>query len=243
MGNQRLLVFFFFTFIFTCFSGFAGGNDPASIDSVDFNRIQQKKVRKLIHRQKQYGVQTFADLHPACFNSCDSNAFRTFVESKLIRQDISVVWNDLIHEPPGEEFTGRIVSFGLLYSRKFNNFLYGNESYGGIEEGQILFFNLRMLGGLKNIAVAVEVTRLDAVQKEVEYCYIDHGMTTGTQTFTLRPTPDGFTEITQVTKYKCKSQLRDKRLYSFFHQRIVEEFFSSFKAKSESHSSLVTGEL
>jgi hypothetical protein len=217
----------------TCLSGFSVGSVPVPIDSVDFSRIKHKKVRKLISMQKQFGVSTFDEIHPVCYNTLDSNNYRTFKKSQVIRQDISVVWNNLIHQSLNEEFDGRIVTFGLLYSKKYNNLLYKNEPTSGIEEGQVLFFNLRMLSGIKNLAVALEVTRMDNDNKTVEYCYVDHGDTRGTQKFSLRPTREGFTEICQITKYRCKSRLRDRRLYSFFHERIIKEMFNSIKNKSE----------
>lgn len=230
--NFKKILFLIFTF--TCFSGFAENFVPVPIDSVDYNRIEHKKVRRLISKQKHFGVSTFDEIHPVCYTSTDSGNYQTFTKSQLIRQDVNVVWNNLIHQSPSDEFDGRIVTFGLLYSKRYNNFLYKNEAYDGIEEGQILFFNLRVLSGIKNLAVAMEVTRMDNEQKEIEYCYVDHGDTRGTQKFTLKPTAEGFTEITQLTRYKCKSRLRDRRLYSFFHERIVMEFFKSIKSKSES---------
>ena len=233
MAKQLIHFLLLGCIVFTWFPGFSSVHTPVPIDSVDFKRIQHKQVRKLISRQKQFGVRTFNDLHPVCYTSPDSNFYQTFKKSEIIRQDINLVWNNLIHQSPSEEFDGRIVSFGLLYSKKLNNFLYRNESYAGIEEGQILFFNLRVLSGIKNIAVAMEVTKMDNDHKELEYCYIDNGSTKGTQKFTLKSTPDGYTEITQLTKYKCKSRLRDRRLYSFFHEKIVEEFFATIKHKSE----------
>jgi hypothetical protein len=236
-------IFLLLAFAFACFSGFASGNTPVPIDSVDYNRISHKKVRKLISAQKHFGIRTFDEITPVCYNTPDSNYYRTFITSQIIRQDVNVVWNNLIHQSPSAEFDGRIVSFGLLYSKQYHNFLYKNESNTGIEEGQILFFNLRVLSGIKNLAVAMEVTRLDHAEKIVEYCYVDHGDTKGTQKFTLKATPDGFTEITQLTRYKCKSKLRDRRLYSFFHGRIVKEFFAAIKTKSESNPEILVGGL
>ncbi len=214
-------------------SGFTSGWVPVSIDSVDYNRIQQKKVRKLISMQKQYGVTTFDQINTVCYNTIDSNNYSTFEKSEIILQDIKVVWHNLVNRSPNEEFDGRIVTFGLLYSKRYHNLIYKNDPISGIEEGQILFFNLRMLNGIKNLAVALEVTRLDHEAKTVEYCYMDHGETKGTQKFLLSATPEGYTEIRQITKYKCNSQLRDRRLYSFFHERIVKEFFRNIKFKSE----------
>lgn len=233
MARYHSHILLLLIFLSVCFTGFSSINEPVPIDSVDFRRIQNKQVRKLISRQKNFGIRTFDDMNPVCYNSPDSGSFKTFNKSQLIRQDIDVVWDNLIHQSPSEEFDGRIVTFGLLYSKKFNNFLYQNESYDGIEEGQILFFNLRVLNGIKNLAVAMEVTKLDNDRKEIEYCYMDHGSTKGTQKFTLTSTPEGFTQITQLTRYKCKSKLRDRRLYSFFHERIVMEFFAAIKIKSE----------
>ena len=215
-------------------TGIAAVNKPVPIDSVDYTRIYHKKVRKLILHQKQYGISTFDDLHPVCYNTVDSLNYRSFTKSQIIRQDINVVWNKLTHQSPSEEFDGRIVTFGLLYSRLHHKLNYKNEPFAGIEEGQILFFNLRVLKGIKNLAVAIEVTRLDNANKTVEYCYLDHGDTKGTQKFVLRTTPDGFTEITQLTRYRCKSKLRDRKLYSFFHERIVKEFLCSIKKRCES---------
>jgi hypothetical protein len=233
MAKQLSRTFLLLLIVFLWVSGFPAIIEPVPIDSVDYSRISFKKVRKLISQQKQFGLKTLNEINPVCFNTLDSNNYRTFKKSQLIKQNIEVVWDNLIHQSPSSEFDGRIVTFGMLYSKKRNNILYNNESYSGLEEGQVLFFNLRVLSGIKNLAVALEVTNMDHKNKVVEYCYVEHGDTKGTQRFSLRPTAEGYTEITQFTKYKCNSRLRDRRLYSFFHERIVMEFFSKIKSKSE----------
>lgn len=240
MTLRRLYLYFLPVFLFAGFQAFAAGNVPVPIDSVNFTRIQHKKVRKLITRQKHFGAKTFDDIQPVCFNFSDSAAYNTFQKSQVINQEINTVWDNLVHQSPSDEFDGRIVSFGLLYSKKNNNLLYQNEALDGIEVGQIIFFNLRMLGGIKNIAVAMEVTRMDNDKKVLEYCYVDHGSTQGTQQFILKSLPGCKTEITQITRYKCKSRFRDRRLYSFFHERIVREFLRSIKVRSESLSNIAS---
>lgn len=240
MTLRRLYLYFLPVFLFAGFQAFAAGNVPVPIDSVNFTRIQHKKVRKLITRQKHFGAKTFDDIQPVCFNLSDSAAYNTFQKSQVINQEINTVWDNLVHQSPSDEFDGRIVSFGLLYSKKNNNLLYQNEALDGIEVGQIIFFNLRMLGGIKNIAVAMEVTRMDNDKKVLEYCYVDHGSTQGTQQFILKSLPGCKTEITQITRYKCKSRFRDRRLYSFFHERIVREFLRSIKVRSESLSNIAS---
>jgi hypothetical protein len=233
MTRQLHIVILLILSTLSFIDGFSSGKVPVPIDSVDYTRIQHKKVRKLISLQKEYGITTFGEINPVCYNKIDSADYRTYKKSQIIRQDIELVWQNLVQQSPSDEFDGRIVTFGLLYSKQYNRLIYKNEPISGIEEGQVLFFNLRMLSGIKNLAVALEVTRLDHQEKTVEYCYMEHGDTKGTQKFILSSTPEGFTEIKQITKYRCNSRLRDRRLYSFFHERIVKEFFRSLKLKSE----------
>jgi len=227
---QSFILFFSF---FICQPVFSTGKVPVPIDSVDFERVPHKKVRKLLSHQKRFGVNTFNEINTVCYNSPDSGLYNTFAKTQLIKQDIGIVWANLTQLSPNDEFDGRIVTFGLLYSKKHNNILYRNEAKPGIEEGQILFFNLRVLSGIKNLAVALEVTHLDNDNKTIEYCYVDHGSTKGTQMINLTSTAEGYTQIEQITWYKCNSKLRNNRLYSFFHEKIVNELFENIKDKSE----------
>lgn len=230
---RNFSIFLFSFIIYFAFPGFVSGQLPVSIDSVDFHRITQRSVRHLIKQQKHFGVKTFNELQTVCYKEQESDTYNSYKKSQLFRQNIDVVWNNLVHQSPSAAFDGRIVTFGLLYSKKLNNFLYRDQSYEGVETGQTLFLNLRLLSGIKNIAVAMEVTRVDNDQKVIEYCYIDHGSTQGTQKFSLKSTPEGFTEISHESRYKSKALLRSHGLYTYFHGRIVKEFFSNIKTKSE----------
>jgi hypothetical protein len=213
---------------------------PVPIDSADFTRIPHKKIRALLQKQIKSGVRTFDDISTACYSVNDTSNYRIFNKSLLIKQSPDIVWQYLTKQSPSDEFNGRIVSFGLLYSKHYQGITYQNEPIQGVEVGQVLFFNLRMLRGIKNLAVALEITSLDAQNHTVEYCYTANGNTEGTQHFIVQPAENGQTLLTQVTRYKCKSKFRNRRLYSFFHEKIVNEFFAAIKQKSESNTALAT---
>jgi len=232
LSNLKQIIY---TAIFWLVAGVASSAEytPIPIDSVDYEKIQHKKVRRLVRDQHQLGIHFFNDLHPSCAVIADSNTYGIHIKSQLIRQDIEKVWNIVSKQSVKDEFNGRIVSFGFLYARGSNKLSYINDDCKGLEVGQIVFFNLRLLRGFMNLAVALEVTRVDSGNKTIEYCYLSNGKTEGTQQVSLKPTPEGYTVITQFTRYKCKSKLRDKRFYAFFHGRIVRELLGNLKRKSE----------
>jgi len=233
MTRKVFIAYLTIVIFLCCNSRITFANNPVPIDSVDLSRIRHKKIRRLIELQKKHGIRTFDEINPVCYSQFDSAQYQTYIQSQIIKQNIDIVWQNLVQQSPTEEFDGRIVTFGLLYSKQDNQLIYRNEPTNGIEEGQVLFFNLRVLSGIKNLAVALEVTKLDPDSKTIEYCYMEHGDTKGTQKFILTASKEGYTEIKQITKYRCKSRFRDRRLYSFFHELIVNEFFYSIKTKCE----------
>ena len=221
----------FFLFLRT----FSLANDivPVSIDSIDYHRIVYEKVRKLVSTYKKSGINAFGELQTVCFNEDNPADFRTYKRTRLIRQNIRVVWQNCTRQSMNEQKEGKIMNVGLLVSGNINSLYYSNEIPRDIEVGQKLFFNLRLLGGLKNVGVAMEVTDIDNDKKIVKYCYLDHGLTKGTQEITLKTTPEGFTEITHYTRYKCRSWLQNNVLYDIFHGHIVKEFLQQLKDQSE----------
>jgi hypothetical protein len=229
----RVRILFVSLFLLFTITGTAAGYIPVPIDSVDLSKIPHKKIRELLSVQKHFGITNFNEISPACITHADSGEYRTFLHSQVIRQNVSVVWKNITERPLSEIFNGHIVSLGLWYSSLSNNLHYRNEKQSGLEEGQIIFFNLRVLSGIKNVAVALEVTRMDTSSRTLEYCYVDHGNTRGTQQITLQPLPDGSTRITQMTLYKCNSHLSYRKFYSYFHGRIVKEFFYNLRLRSE----------
>lgn len=194
-----------------------------SINSTDLNRISQKKVRSLLQKQQLDGIEFFSDLKASCYSSQDSISYSFHKSSSTIKERIQNVWNKLKSIKPRDEYRGKMVTFGLLYSSKTDRVLYSDDDYQGIEEGEIIYLNLKLLGGVKNIAVALEVTKVDDESKTIQLCYLNHGMTAGTQQIKLEENTDGNTVICQETRYKNLSKFREKWLYPLFHQQAVNE--------------------
>lgn len=181
--------------------------------------------------RKQYlsGIVNFSDLRPSCYNEQDSIKYSFQKSSNVIREVIQKAWTKLKSLNPKEEYSGKMVSFGFLYSSRLNKLFYSDDNYREIEEGEIYFLNLKLLGGIKNIGVAIEVTKVDEANKTIQFCYMNNGVTEGTQEVKLVGTSDGNTIITQETRYKSKSKFREKNLYPIFHQKAVNELHNNIR--------------
>lgn len=208
-------------------SGFSFAQLP--LTKVNLERVHQKKVRELVEQQNQSGIMYFSDLKPSCYIEQDSLKYSFQRSSNVIREVIQKVWNKLKALKPRDEYSGRMVSFGFLYSKRLNQLFYPDDDFKEIEEGEIYFLNLKLLGGIKNIGVALEVTKVDEVNKTIQFCYLNDGMTEGTQEVKLVGTSDGNTMITQETRYRNKSKFREKKLYPFFHQKAVSELHGNIR--------------
>jgi hypothetical protein len=199
------------------------------IATINLNRIHQKKVRELVQNQYQSGIVNFTDLKPTCYIVQDSLDYSIQKSSNVIREVIQKVWSRLKSLKPKDEYSGKMVSFGFLYSKRLNQVFYSDDEFKDIEEGEIYFLNLKLLGGIKNIGVALEVTKVDEANKTIQFCYLNNGMTEGSQIVKLVGTSDGNTIISQETRYKNKSKFREKNLYPIFHQKAVNELHDNIR--------------
>jgi hypothetical protein len=171
---------------------------------VDYAKIPQKKIKKLITKKQLCKLINFNKLEPACYSLADSSAYSHHVKSFIIRESIETVWDLCKNTEPKEIWNGKTVQFGMLYSKLVNKILYYNDEYDGMVEGNIVFLNLRLLGGLKKIAVASEVTDINENEHSISFCYIQNGNTEGSQQIRLYKTQDGFTKITHETQSKIE---------------------------------------
>lgn len=197
------------------------------MESINFSRIRQEKVKKLLLDNGLKTLHDLSQLRSFCYDPSDGKHYYRHAKSFLIRGSISEVWNAYKSVNPQETRKGSMVSFGMMYSRKQNAVMYPGDAYTGIEEGQILFLNLNLFANAVHLAVGHEITGVNDVEKTIKICYLQNGASTGTQLIKLRETQGGYTEVTHDTWYRSGSVLRDKILYPGFHTKGLTEFHNN----------------
>jgi hypothetical protein len=210
-----------------------------SLSNLDYTRIPQKKIISFVEEQKKTGRELFSEFIPKCFREQDSARYHKISTSYIIRGKADDVWNEYLSIQPSQAYCGKIVDFGFLYSKDDDRILYKEDIFDKMKVGQLFFFNVKLLGGIRNLGIADEVTTIDNNLKLIRFCYIENGKTEGTQEIQLKNTDDGYTSVTHDTWYKSNSRFRDSMLYPFFHKRSVDEFHHAVREVFEKDEALM----
>lgn len=200
---------------------------------VDFEKIKQKKVKKFMSKHGLNTVAGFARFRAACYEADHDATYKKHTHSFIIENHIETVWHTYANIHPKEAWNGEMVSFGVQYSQKDNSINYLDDAYAGMEEGQIIILNLKLILGFLNIAVAHRVTEIDEQNRMIKLCYMESGASEGSQWINLHETPEGFTKVSHLTLYKSKSHFRDTKLYPRLHTKAISEFHLNVKKKAE----------
>lgn len=211
-----------------------------SLDKLDYTRIPQKKIIHFIEDQKKCGHKHFTDFVPKCIMEQDSFPFSKVTTSYIIHGKPDEVWNEYLKIKPSQAYSGRIVGFGFLYSKDEDKITYKEDGYDKMKVGQLFFFNVKLLGGIRNLGVADEVTAIDENRKIIRFCYIENGKTEGTQEIQIKYTSEGYTQITHDTRYRSKSRFRDNLLYPFFHKRTIDEYHDNIRSRIENEENMIS---
>jgi hypothetical protein len=204
-----------------------------SLKGIDMNKIPQKKIRTLIkHQVEDNKILNFSQLQPTFHEGQSLSGYHILESVYRIREDAEVVWKTYQVTSPAESWNGSMVSFGLLISKWKNSILYRNDPYfARIDTGQVIYINLKILKGLYNLAVGLEITNVDSVNKSIVFSYLKGGISQGEQIIYFRSTKKGYTEIIHRTAFKSNSFLRDRYLYPYFHRIAINEFHKNMKKR------------
>jgi hypothetical protein len=212
------------TTILLLLSIFTGLQAQMSLYEIDIYRIPQKKVKKFIKNQLDNEIIAFSDLIPSCPDDSDLSDFSVHEKIFTVDTSIAVTWENYINANPTQSWESRIVSFGVLLHKNKHDIVYRNENYSGIDTGQVYFLNLRIFQGIYNLAVAFEVVDINMENRTIEFSYIEGGKALGRQQLKFHEMEDGSTEIIHTSSFKSESNIRDKFLYPFFHERSINQF-------------------
>jgi hypothetical protein len=201
--------------------------------NIDLAKIRQKKVKQFIADNDLKTTSCFNRLRPAGYDPLHNATYQEHQKKFLIRQSIEKVWSAYKTISPSEAWNGEMVSFGLQYCSRNNKLQYLQDEYLGMEAGQIVILNLRLLWGALNIAVAHQIAEVNDKERLIKLSYIVGGASEGSQWITMKATKEGHTEVTHHTRYKSKSNFRDKTLYPGLHTKAITEFHKSVKRKAE----------
>ena len=231
MGILRSIYLLFFA-LFIQVTGFA----QVSLNDVDTTKIEYPAVIKYLHRQMNSGIATFDEIQPSLKPGESINTYNVVVREFLIKDSINKVWD--IYENSGLQRTWstRKIHYGFSYSRQDSGIFYPGDQLNKLVPGMIVFLNLDLLYGAKNLAMAFEVTRVDEEEKVIEFSYLKGNETEGKQQLIFESTSKGNTLITHLSYYKSRVKPRDK-LYPHVHATIINRFHRNmkriYKEKSE----------
>jgi hypothetical protein len=202
--------------------GLAFNQVPGEV--LDLKRIPQRSVRKLVQKENVKTATDFQYMATSCYQPGDSARYQINLRTLLVKAPIGKVWEKYVSITPKEAWSGRTTNFAFLFSKPENQFFYPGNADEPLRVGSIIFVNLRLLKGIKNLGVGFEITRLDEVSKTICFCYLKDGASNGSQEIQFTEMANGDTKISHLTHYRSRSVFRDKRLYPFFHDKFVNEF-------------------
>lgn len=208
---------------------------------IDLKRIPQEKIRILLASQfKGLDPLQYNVLQPTYHKGQDLKGYH-YLESAYMCRDLpEKVWETYRVTSPAESWNGSMVSFGLLISKHEKSVMYRDDKYfAGIDTGQVLLVNLKIMKGLYNLAVGLEIIDIDTLRKSITFSYIKGGKSRGEQTLYFIPTRKGYTEILHQTAFKGDSFIRDNLLYPYFHRIAINEFHRNMKKCLRENSKLM----
>ena len=197
--------------------------------SVDYSRIEYPKVRSFIVHYNLVDNIGFENLKSKCFKS-DEAGFRHHIKHFQFDAPLEKVWRTYKFISPQKLWRGNMIRFGVQYARKTELVTYADDSHhSGIEAGQILILNLRLINGLFHLAVGHEIKEVNDKDHLIRICYLESGASHGSQFIRLSSTHNGSTVVTHETYYKSNSWFRDILLYPYLHTKAITEFHNSVK--------------
>lgn len=206
-------------FILTAFTTQA----QTRLSDIDTSRIKQKCIRRFLKSQMDSGIVYFEDFRPSVDEQTDSSRFDFNVHRFHLQQTTAAAWNAYLTAHPAKIWQGKVVSCGFIYPPVSKKIIFSDDSYQGLEFGQIFFIEMRVLFRLIKFPVCFMVTRIDPASHEISFSYIDSGSSKGSQTIKLVDNGKEGTLLLHSSIHQTENVLRDKTLYPIYHRKAIKE--------------------
>ena len=202
---------------------------PNSIQAVDLQKVHQKKVRKYLQDQKNLDIEYFSELQASMEYNSDIANYYIYEKTYMVKANCDFVWDNYLYSSQVDIWDLNKISFGLMYDHRTDSIIYNHQDCYGLETGQIFFLNLKILNGFYNLPVAFKIININRDKKIIELSYLMGGKATGKQKLQIAATDNGFTQITHTSFVKSDSKLRDRYLYPYFHNKLINEFHGNLR--------------
>jgi hypothetical protein len=198
------------------------------MEHIALERIPHKKIRAFIQEQINNRVQSVKDLQVSFRPGDCTKKFLKHEEVFEAKYNIDTVWDSYNKTGLNSVFTGSLVSFALMLSKRNElDVLYKEETFSATEVGQVYFMNLSVLKGIIQIAVSYEIVVKNEEERVLEFAYIKGGKSIGFQRIKLDSVGNNRTRITHTTHYRSQSKFRDRFIYPYFHTKVLEEYHTN----------------
>lgn len=199
------------------------------LSDVEMERIGEEKVEEYIGRQMENDVETFSDVKPSLTPVSSTEGFRFHEREYVVKDELEKVWGHYVGTNPAVAWNASKFGFGVLFSKEDNSLAYPGSEVQGIKQGQVIYLNLNLLKGIKNLATAFEIITVNPKEGVIEFSYLEDNTTHGKQQLTFTTTAKGHTKIVHRSYFKSKSVLRDHFLYPYFHTRMTNTYHRNMK--------------
>lgn len=220
--SQKFFVIVFVLISFTCQS-------QTRLSDIDTGRIKQKSIRIFLKNQMGKGIVNFEDFRPSVDEKTDSSQFEYYESHYFLRQTQATAWNAYLTIHPAKVWQSKVISYGFIYSPIQKSVIFSDDTYPGLEPGQLFFLEFRLLAGLVRFPICLVVTRINRIKHEISFSYVDSGPSKGSQTILLKNTGSNETNIIHSSIHKTRNFLRDKIFYPIYHRKAVGEVHRNIK--------------
>jgi len=191
---------------------------------IDLQRIPQKKIREFIQWQINNNMTAPEHLTATYCPGQLTDGYRFHEKVYNFKPPLEQLWKHYLSVNPSIGWNGDMLSFGLMISKQEKTVTYVGDQYSGAAIGQVMFVQIDILGGLVKVPVAHEIISIDTEKKCLEVSYLKGGKSEGMQRISFFENQDNTTRIVHTTYYRSNSPFRDKVLYPFFHNLVIDQY-------------------